>query len=455
MPPAPTNHPPGVWPPGPRPLLTGWSLLARMSRDILGATSDWRRRYGDVVHLRIWPEHQVIVTDPELVRELLVNHHAALLRWERGIEVFSQLHGRSVLVAEGDAWRLKRRALQPAFSPRSASALVPTIAAASARALDGWRTDGAAFPVESAVRMLAMDVIMRTMFSSEIGAEGQLAQDAVHGLSVMANDEMFWPASWPAWTPWKGRKRRLIRALRMLIDGQVRGRLALAHDAWPDDLLSRLLALHRTAPADWPLAAVRDECMTAFLAGHETTAATLTWWMWCMAANPEAQQAARREVSEVLGAKAPSADALPRLAFLGQTVQETLRLYPAAPVLMSRRTTAPIVLGGWTIPARTILMVPFVLMQRDERWFPQAAAFRPERFGAEAPQIPRGAFMPFGAGPRVCLGQHLALAEITTIAAMILQRYRLAPAAGQQAPRPVFNVTLRPERPLHLKLDLP
>lgn len=453
MPPAPVLQPPGVWPPGPPSGLTGWGLLARMARDMPGALDAWRQAYGDMVHLRIWPEHQVVVSDPQLVRELLVNQHDAHVRWERGMHIFSQLHGRSVLVEEGARWQAKRQALQPAFAPKPVKDFAPSIAVTAGQAFDRWPAGGAAMPVESALTALAMDVIMRMMFSSEIGGDARLAERAIHLLSATANDEMFWPASWPDWMPWKREKRRMIAALKALIGRQIAARLATPHEAWPGDLLSRLLELRRMDGAAWPLDAVRDECMTAFLAGHETTAATLTWWSWCMAANPQAQDQARREVSAVLDGRAPSAGDLPALGYLGLTLQETLRLYPAAPILMSRRALKPVRLGGWTLPARTILTVPLGLMQRDPRWFPEPECFRPERFLAGGAGVPRGAFMPFGAGPRVCLGQHLALAEMTVIAAMILQRFRLSVPQGMPAPRPVLKVTLRPETPLHLTLE--
>lgn len=138
-----------------------------------------------------------------------------------------------------------------------------------------------------------------------------------------------------------------------------------------------------------------------------------------------------------------------------------MRLYPAAPVLLTRRATAPVTLGPWQLPARTLFMIPVQLMQLDARWFPEPQAFRPERFdakarngqaGGPAQEAPRGAFMPFGAGPRICLGQHLVMAEMTVIAAMILQRHTLDVPPGMAAPKPVMNVTLRPQSPLNLAL---
>ena len=446
-------HPPGTWPPGPPSGFTGWPLLRSMSRDPLGAFGQWRHRYGDIFHLRIWPEHQVVLTEPQLVRELLVNHHEGLLRWERGRKVFSQLHGNSVFTAEGVSWRSKRHALQPRFSPKAVQSFVPVIAAAAANAFSRWKVDVSQWPIESAFTSLGMDVVLRMLFSSEIDDDAQPAEQAAHIAAAASNAEMYWPASWPDWMPWKRAKRRAIAMLNRLVARHIKARLALAPATWPVDLLSRLLTLHYEDPIAWPLKAVHDECMTAFLAGHETTAATLTWWAWFMAANPEVQSAARKEVHTVLQNRMPTADDLPSLAYLAQTLQETLRLCPAAPVLMTRRSVRPITLGEWQLPARTMFTIPVQLMHYDPRWFPDPDAFRPERFAADAPGIPRGTFMPFGTGPRVCLGQHLAMAEMTVIAAMCLQRFAVTVPGGMKAPVPVFNITLRPDHPLHLTLS--
>lgn len=423
-----------------------------MSRDLPGALAEWRQGYGDMVHLHIWPEHQIVVSEPKLVRELLANHHDALNRWERGIQVFSQLHGHSVLIDEGEPWRAKRHTLQPNFSPKNVASFVPAISDAAAKAFAQWRSGDADWPIESSFTSLAMDVIMRMMFSSEIDGEARTAERAVHDTAVAGNAEMYWPASWPDWMPWKRTKRQALAVLNRLIDRHIQARLMLDPATWPNDLLSRLLALHHGDAVAWPLKAVRDECMTAFLAGHETAAATLTWWAWCMAANPQAQSAARQEIRMVLQGRTPTAQDLPSLAYLTQTLQETLRLYPAAPVLLTRRSHRPITLGAWQLPARTMFTIPVQLMHHDPRWFPDPYVFRPERFAADAPGFPRGAFMPFGTGPRVCLGQHLAMAEMTIIAAMFLQRFAVTVPDGMAAPRPVFNITLRPDRSLRLKL---
>jgi cytochrome P450 len=447
-----TPAPEGAWPPGPRGL-TGWSLLTAMSRDLLGSLAGWQREFGDVVHLRIWPEHEVMLTDPQLARELLLTHHESLVRWERGARVFGKLQGNGVLVAEGEAWRRKRHALQPAFSAASVHAFVPAIAAAADQALARWPAEAGDWPIESALTALAMDVILRMLFSSEVGEDARRAEDAVQTVVAAANASMYWPATWPAWVPWKRAERQAQAWLDCFIRRHIDARVNLPQQAWPEDLLTALLRLHRADPLAWPLQAVRDECMTIFQAGHETSAATLTWWAWCMAAHPQAQRSAREEVQRVLQGRAPAAADVRSLPFVTQTLQETLRLYPASPILFTRRSKAPLALGGWRLPAGTMFVLPVHLMQRDARWFAQPLSFRPERFGRDAPEFPRGAWQPFGAGPRACLGQHLAMTEMTVIAASLLQRFTLAVPEGAAVPQPVMKLSLRPAQRLRLRVE--
>jgi len=449
-----------------------------MARDVPTALGGWRQQYGDLVHLKIWPEHQIIVAAPALVRELLVTHHDALVRWERGIRVFSQVHGHSVLTAEGAAWKSKRQALQPSFSPKGVRSLLPLITAAAADSFAQWPATAAVAPVEQAFTAMGMEVILRILFSSAGAHDTAVLSQAVHTVAVAGQEAMMWPASWPDWMPWKRHQRRARQVLQQLVADQITARLALAPADWPDDLLARLLSLHRADPALWPLQAVHDECMTAFLAGHETLAATLTWWAWCMASHPQAQSQAQAEVDAVLQGRAPGADDLPALVLLQQTLQETLRLYPATPLLLTRRAVRPISLGGWQFPSGTLFTVPTQAMHHDARWFDAPLEYKPQRFAhnaepgssaasaasaSSAPSAspesastttttPRGAFMPLGTGPRVCLGQHLATAEMTAIAAMFLQRYTVTPAPGIASPEPAFHITMRPREPLRLLL---
>ncbi|WP_231512394.1 cytochrome P450 [Paucibacter sp. KBW04] len=442
-------------PPGPPCRFFGLPELRAMGPDYLGFLQAQQRQHGDVVYMRLAQYRDYSFFHPEQVRELLVATHEGLIRWERGIECMASAHGHSVLIAEGEAWARKRRMLQPGFSPKKVAAFASLMVQASEEALATWPQEAVAdLPFEHAMTQLTMDVILRTLFSSRADAQAREAEQALRTLSVIAYREMFWPLSAPLWAPWKAPKRRALKVLNQLIEGQIaarRAHLAAGGEDQPD-LLDMLLKLQDENGQPLSDAELRDECMTTFLAGHETSAGALTWWGWCMATHPDAAAQAAAEVDAQLAGRKPSVEDIAHMPFLGQTIKEALRLYPPAPALLTRRSSQPLDIAGWHLPKGSMLRITPYLMHRDARWFPEPEAFKPERFGPEASEIPRGAYMPFGAGPRVCLGQHFALTEITLIAALLLQRYRLEPVPGAEAPRPTLNITLRPHEPLRLRL---
>ncbi|WP_343627869.1 cytochrome P450 [Roseateles sp.] len=457
--------------PGPRPRWAGLPEVLSMRRDYLGHMQRLRQRYGDVVHQRLLGLDDVNFFHPDQVRELLIAAHDGMIRWERATRVFADAHGQSVLVAEGPAWQRQRKLLQPGFSPQRVQGFVPLMVEASERALGRVAVVGRQ-PVdvdfEQLMTLLTMDVILRTLFSTtspdggDADAASVEAAWAVHELGRVAMGEMYVPVSAPLWAPWKAGKRRALKALDGLIRGHVAQRRGMgagasrsvsAH-AGPGDLLALLMSLRDEDGRGLDDTAIRDECMTAFLAGHETSAAALTWWGWCMAAHPQAQRRAAEEVDAVLGDRAPTAADLTRMPWLSLCIKEVLRLYPAAPALFSRQATTELDIAGFKLQPGTMLRITPWVMQRDPRWFEDAEDFRPERFDPASghAEIPRGAWMPFGAGPRVCLGSHFALNEITLVAAMVLQRHRLARVPGKAPPEPVLNITLRPKHPLRLRL---
>lgn len=184
--------------------------------------------------------------------------------------------------------------------------------------------------------------------------------------------------------------------------------------------------------------------MTALLAGHETTGATLAWWMWALARQPEIQAEVSAEACRILRGRAPTVADAPALTALRRSLEETLRLHPAAPLLSTRRAIRPITVGPWRLPAGTLLLLPVQLAQHDPQAFAQPEDFCPARFaGHEASTHPH--WLPFGLGPRVCLGQHQAMMELTVLAALLAQGFSWRAAAGQPAPQPLLQVSCRPD----------
>jgi len=443
-------------PPGPSRRWWGLPLLGEMRRDYLAFETRMHREHGDISLMRLGSEHAWNLMTPDLAREALVTQAQHLVRWERGIEVFAQAFGQSVLVTEGDTWQRQRRMLMPAFTPKKVAEYAALMCDAGQNACDELVPPGqttAHVAMDAMWSQVAMDVILRVLFGRAAQSDTALAAQATQTLSATAYLEMFQPFTLPDWLPLPGKaaKRGAMRMLHGLVRRHIE---AQARHGATDTLLGMLLSL-RDADTGQPLSdqEVFDQCMVSFQAGHETSATALLWWSHLMASHPPALQRAQAEVDAVLGMANPTPGHLARLPWLTATLKEALRLYPPISALMTRRTTAPITVGGWAIPKGHLLRVTPWVIHRDERWFPQPDQFLPERFMDGSVEIPRGAWLPFGTGPRVCIGQHFAMLEMTVLAAMLLQRYRLHLPPGAPAPQPVMHVTLRPEHPMVLVLE--
>jgi len=453
--------------PGPPSRWWGFPLLAAMKRDYLGFTAELQRRHGDLVAMKIAFERSVDVFSPEAVREVLVDNADRLIRWERGTEVFAEVLGRGVIVTEGAEWQRQRRMLHPAFTPRRVAAqarlMVEAVAATFASELPVTPRDGAfELQMDGFFSSLAMAVILRTIFSSDDTTATHEAAAATQTLSENALAEMFWPTTLPDWLPLPGKraKRRALRVLRGLVGGQIatrRSAMAAGQSVPTDDLLAMLIELRDTEGPDATGAGLSDvelydQCVTSFQAGHETTATGLLWWSRLMAEHPAASERARAEIDSVLGGREPTPADLPALPWLTATLKEALRLHPPIATLMTRRTTADVVVSGHRLPRGTLLRITPAVLHRDPRSFPEPDAFRPERFLPGAPPPPRGAWLAFGTGPRVCIGQHFAMLEMTIAAAMLMQRWTLSLPPGALPALPELNVTLRPRGGVRLRL---
>lgn len=438
--------------PGPRMGL--WRTLRHlraMRRDYLGTLDELHRRFGEISKMDLIRETVVDVFSPELARALLVDNAAHITRWERGPQVFAQVMGQSVLVTEGDTWQRQRRMLQPAFTPKRVAGYARLMTDAARSALDEVLPEGQArgsVNVDELWTTVAMDVIMRTLFSSRAPDDARAAGHAVQVLGAAAMQDMMRPFMPPSWLPLPGQgaktqaKDMMFELVGRHIDER---RQAPANDP-RQDLLAMLLAL-RDEHSGEPLSPVEvfDQCMVTFQAGHETTATALLWWTRLMAEHPHSAQRAQDEVDSVLQGREPEAEDMARLPWLTATLKEAMRLYPPVGALMLRRATEDFSLGGRHIEKGWVLRVTPWVLQRDARSFPDPLRFMPQRFLPEAPPVPRGAWMPFGAGPRVCIGQHFAMLEMTLLAAMLLQRFNLSLPADARACVPKLNVTLRPE----------
>ena len=405
------------------------------------------RSQGDVASFRLGRGEAYLLAHPEHVRQVLVDD-ADLFRKGHLMRRARRLLGDGLLTSEGEPHHAQRRRLQPAFCRRQLNRYGETVPRFAARMADRW-TSGRALDVGDAMDELAMAIVMQALLGVNPEVEAaSLAAD----LRALAR-----------WLPLLviPRSRQLERAgvppFRQAgqaadrIDAAVRGCIARAAPAGDRDLLSLLLG---PGPDGVPMPPqlVRDEAVTLFLAGHDTTAAALTWTWYLLAAHPDVDRRLRSELDQVLGDRDPTPEDCPRLDYTGMVFDEALRLYP--PVgRIGRRPLKGYRIGGRVIPAgAAVFLSPFVT-QRDPRWWPDPERFDPGRWTeAAAGQRPRFAAFPFGAGPRSCIGGPMARLFGILVIATIARRWRmvLLPAAP---PKIRSILTLKPRYPLRLRLE--
>jgi cytochrome P450 len=322
------------------------------------------------------------------------------------------------------------------------------------RMLARW-PDGLEVNMADAMTHLTLDITGKTLFGVELAGREAPLREAVRTLSEVFMQELNATLRLPDWLPLPGkrRKRAAIGVLDRFVREVIRERRASGEDR--GDLLSMLL-LAVDAEGDgrgMTDEQARDEAMTLFNAGHDSTAAGLAWVWYLVAKHPEVQARIVAEVDAALGGRPAAAEDLPRLAYAERVVKEALRLYPPTWSLFAREAVADVEVGGYTLPRGSwVAMFPYVL-HRDPRWFPEPERFDPERFApGRVEQVPPLAYVPFGAGPHACIGNAFASMEMVLILATVLQQVRveLAPGQGDAEPEPL--IALRPKGGVRVKV---
>ncbi|MBV8681984.1 MAG: cytochrome P450 [Caulobacteraceae bacterium] len=400
-----------------------------------------------------------VVSDPAAVRRVLVEQWANYPKTKMDIEFFNAIFGGGLLGLDGEDWRLHRRIMAPAFDPRTVASYGPAMASTIQSFLARWDAlpDEAPIDMSEEMTALTLEVISRTVFSADSGEMGSLVRDVLlRGAETSAAANLLDLA--PVIGPWRmrRRKRELAEASRPLdaaIEKLLAERESRGHEG-PKDLIDRLMAA-RDAETGGRLTAkeIRDEIVTIYVAGHETTASTLSWTWYVLSQRPEPLARLQAELDAELGGRAPEPGDLARLPYVRRVVEEAMRLYPAAPGLSSRRAVADDELAGVRIPKGTsVNVLPWIIHRHEQLW-EDPETFDPDRFAPErSADRPRFAYLPFGGGPRVCIGQVLAMNESILALAALGQRYsaRLAPGADVA---PKANITLQFQHGLPMILE--
>ncbi len=393
----------------------------------------------------IGPYH--LAADPEGIKRVMLDNVANYPKLGVERRLFSAIFGQSLVTTEGETWRAHRRTMAPSFSPGSVTAYLPDMAAEAEAFAPRWDQSATGEPVDVARDMtqLTLRIIARTMFSADGAAVGAVMERAVaDGMAAMR-------PGLGDFVPLINRLTARAREQRMSavfaeLDGAIARLIAeRERTGGGEDLLARLIAARDDETgAELSAREVRDEVLTVFLAGHETTAVAMSWIWYLLSQHPWAEAKLHAELDAVLGGRTPSAADLPRLVYTRMVVEEAMRLYPPSPGMNTRSALEADEICGARIPKGGLVVINPWVTHRHRRLWDQPERFDPERFSKAASQgRPRFAYIPFGAGPRVCIGASLAMTEILVILAVLAQRYRLALAPGHVVELQ-HHVTLRP-----------
>ena len=435
-------------PPGPAGrLLTG--NLREVRRDMLAFYLASAREYGDVVRIRLGPRSLYLVSHPDLIEEVLLRNNANF-RKHYALRMNRLLLGNGLLSSDGDLWLRQRRLVQPAFQRDRIVGYGAVMVDYAERMLERWR-DGEVRDIHAAMTQLTLEIIAKTLFDADVHAEAPEVGAALAEAqeSFLARFQSLLPL--PEWvpTPRNLRLRRAVGRLNAIVYRFIAQRRKSGEQR--GDLLSLLLAARDEDGSHMDDQQLRDEAMTLFLAGHDTTALALSWTWYLLAQTPEVDAKLADELRQVLGDRPPSLADLPRLHYTEQVIREAMRLYPPA-YAIGREARAACELGGYHVPAgQTILMCQWVT-HRDPRYFANPEKFDPDRWeGDLASRLPKYAYFPFGGGPRVCVGSTFAMIEAVLVLAAIARRFRVERADNEPV-RPRPSITLRPERGIRMRI---
>jgi cytochrome P450 len=417
--------------------------LRDFQRDQLAFYASCAHDYGDVVPTRFGPVRVLLINHPDAIEEVLVTRNRDFVK-SPGVRLLRPLLGEGLLRSEGSVWLRQRRLVQPAFHRQRLADYGEIMTAYTERRLPDWK-DSQVVDVHAEMMALTLEIVAKTLFDADVSNQTGSVGHAANVLAEHFGARLRSFRLLPHWvpTPANLRSAQAIRRLDQVIYGMIATRRSSGEDR--GDLLSILLhaqdADDGTGMTDRQ---VRDEAMTLFMAGHETTAVALSWTWYLLGQHPQVEARVAEEVRAVLGGRAPAMADLPNLTYTARVVTESMRLY--SPVyVMGRQAARPTEVAGYPVARNVVVVMPTWIVHRDARWFDEPEAFRPERWADErARPLPRFAYFPFGGGPRQCIGNAFAMMEAVLVLATIAQRCRLTLLPGQRV-TPTPYVTLRPE----------
>lgn len=431
-------------PPGPkRHFPTG--NLAEFNRDTIKFMLE-NRQYGPLTLFYFGPYPAYVINDADLNHEVLLESTAAYKKAELTRTVLNPILGNGLFTSEGDFWKRQRKLVQPSFHAKRIGEYAAIMARYASDLADEWAgLVNSPRPIDLDMQRLTMRIIAKTLFDADINKDASGVGEAVRESLALVEESFKQIFVLPEWmpTPHNCRLKAAVTRLDKLIQGFIDARRASGEDK--GDFLSLLLSA-RDADDNSQMTdkQVRDEAMTLFGAGHETTAVTMTWTWYLLSQNPQVEAKLHDELDRVLAGRLPTLADLPNLPYTEMVIKESMRLYPAA-WGVTRSTAQDVTLGGFTIPKERVLFVNVIGMHYDPQYFADPQKFIPERFSPENEKdIPKHAYIPFGGGPRVCIGNSFAMLEARILLATLAQRFKIALMPGFEVV-PDRQFTLKPK----------
>ena len=447
---SPSRHP-RADPPSLREGLRAWRDFRRDPLELLTRLS---RQHGDVASFGVGRVSVVQLCHPDHVQRVLVDNARNYDKKTRGYRALRVLLRDGLVTSEGAFWKKQRRIAQPAFHRQRIAGFGAAMVDLTARMLEQWDDHarrGEAVDLETEMSHLTLRIVAKTLLSADVEDRNHRIFRAVSVLNSFARDFMTNPIS--PLPPFPTPRNLRYRAFANELDSLVRGIIAERRSGrGGNDLLAMLMDARDVETGDaMSDEHLRDEAMTIFVAGHETTANALTWTFYLLSRHPEVRRRALVELHEAVGDRAVRVDDLPSLPYLHAIVRESMRVFP--PVwAIGRRAVADDDIGGYRLRKNTLVLISPWTTQRDPRWWPNPEGFDPERWLGETKARPRYAYFPFGGGARLCIGNNFSIMEAQLVLATVLRRFFPNMVAGHRVELAPM-VTLRPKFGMPMTLE--
>jgi cytochrome P450 len=426
-----------------------------MAKDTIGFVSKHMKQYGDIYFVDAFRHKLSVVTSPEYAKYILQENHRNYIK-SFGYDVLKLLLGQGLLTSEGDFWLRQRRLAQPAFHKKKIESLVELMGDCTQKTIDEITKnseDGKKINVSALMNKLTLEIVARSLFGSEINEDMETIRKANTIANEFAMQRIRKIALLPMWFPSKENMdfKNAVGVLDQVIYKLIKKRMANKEEGF-NDLLSILMdSVDSETGEQMNSLQLRDEVMTLFIAGHETTANALMWLWLVLSQNDQIRIKMQEEVGAVLNGRKPTLEDIPKLKYLRQVIDELLRLYPPAWVI-GRRNIEEDEIGGYYIPKGMNLLVMVYHIHRHPKLWKDPEVFDPERFSEENQKnIPKYAYLPFGGGPRMCIGNTFALTEMMVIVSMLVQKFNFNTDNVSLKMEPL--ITLRPAGDIMMKLD--